>query len=78
VAESDLGAAPLAAAQGAVTVTSAAEQPEGHREWAWVIALVALAFLLFDVWYFTRDPRAKSPVAGPAVARPRLPERRPT
>ena len=40
-----------------------------------VIVILALGLVVFDVWYFTRDPRAASPVKGPAVARPRMPER---
>jgi hypothetical protein len=74
-AESDLTPRPIAAPAGKVTVSTAAE-PDAHREHAWWIALVALALVVFDVWYFTRDPRTASPVAAPAVARPRVPERR--
>ncbi len=37
-------------------------------------ALGALGLIVFDVWYLTRDPRARSPVAAPP--RPRVPERK--
>lgn len=78
-AESDLTPRPLETG-GEVAVSAAGAEPEGHTEWTWVLALVALAFILFDVWYFTRAPRVRSPVAGPAPsprAPPRAPERRP-
>ena len=73
-AESDLTVRPLAVDASRVTV-SAVVQPDAHHEWTWVLALAALAFVVLDVWYLTRDPRAASPVAAPA-ARPRLPERK--
>jgi hypothetical protein len=74
-AESDLTPRPLPAFAGDVTV-SAAQRPEAHLEHTWLLALLALGLIVFDVWYLTRDPRAASPVAGPAAARPRMPERR--
>jgi hypothetical protein len=77
VPESDLTAKPIPGDGQTITVTQAKAEPEAHHEWSWVLALGALALIVFDVWYWTRDPRARSPVAGPAVARPRLPERRP-
>jgi hypothetical protein len=74
-AESDLTPRPLAVDTAKVTV-SAAAQPDAHNEWTWVLALGALMLIVFDVWYLTRDPRASSPVAAPAVLRPRMPERK--
>jgi hypothetical protein len=74
VAESDLSAAPIQADGEKVTVTASAAQPDAHTEWTWLLALGALALLVVDVWYFTRAPRARSPVAAPA--RPRVPERK--
>ncbi|WP_437743978.1 VWA domain-containing protein [Sorangium sp. So ce1504] len=63
VAESDLTPRPLAAEGGGeVAVSSAAGQPDAHIEWTWLLALAALGFVLFDVWYFTRVPR---PLRGP-------------
>jgi hypothetical protein len=56
VAESDLTPKPLATGGGKVVVSSAASQPEAHSEWTWLLALAALAFIVFDVWYFTRAP----------------------
>lgn len=73
LAESDLTSKPLATAGSEVTVTSAGAEPEGHSEWAWVLALVALAFIVLDVWYFTRAPRVRPLDALPLA--PRLPER---
>jgi hypothetical protein len=55
-AESDLSSKPLAT-DPAATVVAAGEDPEAHSDWSWVLALVAFLFVLFDVWYFTRDPR---------------------
>jgi hypothetical protein len=74
-AESDLTVRPLAVEAGHVMV-SAAVQPDAHNEWTWVLALLALGLVVFDVWWLTRDPRAASPVAGPAAPRPRMPERK--
>lgn len=74
-AESDLGTKPLAVDSGKSTV-SAAVRPDAHNEWTWVLALVALGLVVFDVWWLTRDPRAASPVASPAARRPRMPERK--
>ncbi|AUX39351.1 uncharacterized protein SOCE26_007400 [Sorangium cellulosum] len=54
VAESDLTPRPLSAEGDAVEVSSAAGQADAHTEWTWLLALAALAFVLFDVWYFTR------------------------
>ena len=74
-AESDVTPRPLAVDASRVTVSTAV-QPDAHNEWTWVLALAALALVVFDVWYLTRPPRAASPVAAPPVRRPRLPERR--
>jgi hypothetical protein len=74
-AESDLTPRPLTVAQGEVTV-SHAKQPDAHNEWTWVLALIALGLVVFDVWWLTRDPRGRSPVATPAAPRPRMPERK--
>ncbi|KYF63094.1 hypothetical protein BE11_43995 [Sorangium cellulosum] len=58
VAESDLTPRPLATdGGGEVAVSSAGSQPDAHTEWTWLLALAALAFVVFDVWYFTRVPR---------------------
>ncbi|WP_437734785.1 VWA domain-containing protein [Sorangium sp. So ce1335] len=57
VAESDLTPKPLVAEGGGeVAVSSAGSQPDAHTEWTWLLALAALAFVVFDVWYFTRVP----------------------
>ncbi|WP_433933113.1 BatA domain-containing protein [Sorangium cellulosum] len=58
VAESDLTPRPLVAEGGGeVAVSSASSEPDAHTEWTWLLALAALAFVVFDVWYFTRVPR---------------------
>ncbi len=72
-AESDLTPKPLQSAGGEVTVTAAGAEPESHNEWTWVLALVALAFIVIDVWYFTRAPRVRPLDALPLA--PKLPER---
>ncbi|XXT20651.1 VWA domain-containing protein [Sorangium sp. So ce429] len=62
LAESDLTPRPVVAEGGGeVAVSSAAGQPDAHVEWTWLLALAALAFVVVDVWYFTRVPR---PVRG--------------
>lgn len=75
-AESDLTPKPLEAQGESIKVVNAGEEPDAHNEWTWVLALVALAFIVFDVWYLTRDPRPSSPVpAGgdPAAATTKAP-----
>ena len=72
-AESDLAQKPLESAQSTVTVTVAGAEPEAHNEWTWVLALIALAFVMADVWYFTRAPRVRPIGAAPLA--PKLPER---
>ncbi|AKT37483.1 uncharacterized protein CMC5_016240 [Chondromyces crocatus] len=57
-AESDLTPRPLET-KGDVAVAPAGALPEGHKEWSWVLALLALGFVVFDVWYFTRSPRRR-------------------
>jgi hypothetical protein len=76
VAESDLTPRPIKADGDKITLQSAAAEPDAHNEWTWLLALVALGLIVFDVWYVTRDPRTRGVVASPAVARPRLPERK--
>lgn len=72
-AESDLTAKPALEAGGEVKVTAAGSEPDAHNEWTWVLALAALGFIVFDVWYFTRAPRVR-PIGALPLA-PRLPER---
>ncbi len=78
--ESDLAPRPIVTDKGPVDVASASAQPDAHREWTWVLALVALAFVLFDVAWLTREPRLR-PSPAPTVASgpsaPRAPQRRP-
>ncbi|WP_438026947.1 VWA domain-containing protein [Sorangium sp. So ce233] len=57
VAESDLTPKPLVTEGGGeVAVSSASSEQDAHTEWTWLLALAALAFVVFDVWYFTRVP----------------------
>lgn len=50
----------------AVTVNEAEGAVEAHHDWGYLLALGALAFILFDVWYFTRRPRPRAvPRGGP-------------
>jgi hypothetical protein len=72
-AESDLTTKLLDKSSSAIAVTAAGSEPEAHNEWTWVLALLALAFVVVDVWYFTRVPRLR-PLGGLPAA-PRLPER---
>ncbi len=76
-AESDTRPKKLAAASSQVTVSSPAKVADARTGWAWLLALLALAFIVFDVWWLTRRPRTRSTLAEPP--KPRLPERpRPT
>ncbi len=72
-AESDLTLKPLEKTEATITVTAAGSEPEAHNEWTWVLALIALGFVVIDVWYFTRVPRVRPPGALPLA--PKLPER---
>ncbi len=61
--------------KSAVEIRAASAEPDAHNEWTWVLALLALGFVLADVWYVTRRPRQTS--LEPAVPRkPPAPERR--
>jgi hypothetical protein len=68
--ESDLTKEPVDTLGPEMSATAPTEGLESHNEWGYVLALAALAFILFDVWWFTRG---KKPA--PAPARPLRPER---
>lgn len=72
-AESDLRTQPEDAKDPAVQVSATGSVVASHREWNWLLALLALVLVVFDVWYLTRRPRK---VRIEAAAKPRLPERR--
>ncbi len=75
--ESDLGSvmAPAGPGKDAIKVTAAGVEPDAHNEWTWVLALLALGFVVFDVWYLTRKAQL-SPAAPALSKRPPAPERR--
>jgi hypothetical protein len=56
-AESDLASEPVDAPAPEAGAEEAAADVAAHRDYSWVLALLALAFVMFDVWYFTRRPR---------------------
>lgn len=70
-AESDLTPRPLAVDAARVTV-SAAAPPDAHDEWAWALALLALALVVLDVWYLTRGPRDAAITRAALARRPAL------
>ena len=72
-AESDLRKEPEKGSDPTIKVSAAGSVVDSHREWNWVLALLALALIAFDVWYLTRRPRT---VRLAAAAKPRLPVRR--
>ncbi|MBW2523088.1 MAG: BatA and WFA domain-containing protein [Deltaproteobacteria bacterium] len=72
-AESDLRKQPEAGSGEIIAVSAAGSAVESHREWNWVLALLVLVLIAFDVWYLTRRPRT---VRLAAAAKPRLPVRR--
>jgi len=43
-----------------VEIRAAGAEPDAHNEWTWVLALIALGFVVADVWYVTRRPRQTS------------------
>jgi hypothetical protein len=72
-AESDLRKQPEQGSDPTIKVSAAGSVVESHREWNWVLALLALCLIAFDVWYLTRRPRT---IRLSAAAKPRLPVRR--
>lgn len=56
--ESDLTREPVDTLGPAIQISAAADAVEAHHEWGFILALVALAFIVFDVWYLTRARRA--------------------
>lgn len=57
-AESDLTRAAVDTVGAEVALNDAESAVETHHDWSWVVALVALTFILFDVWWLTRRPRS--------------------
>jgi len=72
VAESDVRQRTLPPESAVLSVRSSDERPDAHNEWVWVLALCALAFIVFDVWYFTRPVRSR---LGAALGPPPAPQR---
>ncbi len=71
--ESDLTDRPLDLTRSAgATLTAGDQLTDAHQEWTWLLAAIALAFVLLDVWYLTRKPPTQK-LAEPL--RPKLPER---
>ena len=71
--ESDVADKPLKVSEGGATITSAERVSNAHTEWSWILAALALALVVVDVWYITRKPKLKAPVASPL--QPKRPER---
>jgi hypothetical protein len=59
-AESNLSEKASLTGDGDVAVTEAGAVPDTHQSFDWALALVALGFIVFDVWYLTRRPRRGS------------------
>ncbi len=57
--ESDLTREPVDTLGPDVQITAAADSVEAHHEWGFVLALLALALIVFDVWYLTRPRRTQ-------------------
>lgn len=56
--ESDLRREPEDLVGSSVDVVAADEAVEARHRWSWLLAIAALAFICFDVWWFTRQPAA--------------------
>ena len=71
--ESDLKERPIPlGGSTSATITAGDQLTDAHTEWTWVLAAIALAFVLLDAWVLTRKPalpKLKEPL------RPRMPER---
>ncbi|MEZ4445695.1 MAG: VWA domain-containing protein [Polyangiaceae bacterium] len=59
--ESDLRREPEDTLGPSVSVTPAQEAVDTRHDQSYLVALVALLFIVFDVWWFTRSPRAERP-----------------
>jgi len=59
-AESDLTREPQPTSGPEGEVTAKSKDVEAHHDWSWMLAVVALAFIAFDVWWFTRRRRRLS------------------
>jgi hypothetical protein len=71
--ESDIKERPIAlGGSTGATVTSGEQLTDAHFEWTWILAAIALAFVLLDIWYLTRRPSTRK-LSEPL--RPRMPER---
>jgi hypothetical protein len=69
--ESDLRAAPLVVDASGATVAPASKLADAHTDWAYLVALAALAFLVADVAWLTRAPRRRRPGGlGPGSVEP--------
>lgn len=71
--ESDVTDKPIDVSEGGGTVTTAERVSNAHTEWSWILALVALALVVTDVWYITRKPKVRGPSQTPL--QPKRPER---
>ena len=60
--ESDLRPRPMDLARQGATVSSAAQLADAHTDWSYLVAALALLFLVLDVFWLTRKP-APRPVA---------------
>ncbi|MCA9593149.1 MAG: VWA domain-containing protein [Myxococcales bacterium] len=72
--ESDVREKELAKDDGPVHVAAAADVADAYTDWTWLLAALALLFVVFDVWWLTRKPLVRAPSA--ADTRPPLPTRR--
>lgn len=72
--ESDVRPKPLPVDTKTTTVIGGGQLPQAHTEWSWLMAVVALAAVLADIWFLTRLARVRSM---PAPMQPKVPERRP-
>ncbi len=59
-AESDLSTEPQTVSGPDGEVAAKSKDVEAHHDWSWVLAIVALAFIAVDVWWFTRRRRRLS------------------
>lgn len=59
--ESDLKPRPLDLARQGARVASAAQLADAHTDWSYLVAAVALIFLLLDVYWLTRQSTRKAP-----------------
>ncbi len=69
-AESDIRDRPIEQGSSKVSVASATDVADAFTDWAWLLALLALGFVVLDAIWLTRKPWVRAPKGAAAPKRP--------